>query len=302
MQPAPGRRRTMVQAGRKPALPGIRRPHPELHAQSGSGLAGHGPTCLPSPLVVPCAASRRAISPSRPTVRHAGELAQSSRYARSWPSRADLVRASLFAGAVCTEDRLPGGEPAGTSPLPGRCPASGGVLPGLGRIGPRPHGSDRSVSVRPIDATAASSGQFSTLDTKILDKKDDVMVSSNEAEVTGRIHRICETPTLAECCARARQIAPARLSHRASRSSPRPERGAAGNVTIRLSDRLRAVALQPPAVRPRGAGARAGVSGPGVLRALVPPQWLRGFGRGDRAAFAWLATGAAAAPPATMEW
>ena len=223
---------------------------------------------------------RRAISPSRPTVRPAGELAQSSRYARSWASRADIVRASLFAGAVCTEDLLPGGESAGTSPLPG-----------LGRIGPRPHGSDRSVSVRPIDAAAASIGRNSTFDTKILDQKDDVMVLSNEAEVTGRIHRICEVMALAECCARARRIASSTLSHRAT-----------GNVTIRLIDRFRAVAFQPPAVRPRGAGVRAGVPGTGVLRALVPPQWLRGFGRGDRAAYAWLATGAAAALPATMEW
>ena len=175
--------------------------------------------------------------------------------------------------------------------LPGRCPASGGVLPCLGRIGPRPHGSDRSVSVSPIDAAATFIGQNPTPDTEILDQKDYLMVFSNEAEVTGRIHRICEVMALAECCARARRIAPSTLSHRAT-----------GNVTNRLSDPFRAVAFQPPAVRPRVAGVRAGVPGPGVLRALVPPQWLRGFGRGDRAAFAWHATGAAAALPATMEW
>ena len=186
--------------------------------------------------------------------------------------------------------------------LPGRCPASGGVLPCLGRIGPRPHGSDRSVSVSPIDAAATFIGQNPTPDTEILDQKDDVMVFSNEAEVTGRIHRICEVMALAECCARARRIAPSTLSHRASRSSTWPDVSRDGQRPRPMGDRFRAVAFQPPAVRPRVAGVRAGVPGPGVLRALVPPQWLRGFGRGDRAAFAWLATGAAAALPATMEW
>ena len=59
------------------------------------------------------------------------------------------------------------------------------------------------------------------------------MVFSNEAEVTGRIHRICEVMALAECCARARQVAPATLSHRASWSSTWLGRRATGNVPIR---------------------------------------------------------------------
>ena len=49
----------------------------------------------------------------------------------------------------------------------------------------------------------------------------------------GRIHQICEILTLAECYARARQIAPSTLSHRARRSSTWLERCATGNVTIR---------------------------------------------------------------------
>ena len=261
-----------------------------------------GPTCLPSPLVVPFATSRRAISPSRPTVRPAGELAQSSRYARSWASNVHIVRAILFGSAACAGGLASRPRVGRDEPSPRSLSGLGRRSPRPGRIGPRPHGSDRSVSVRPIDAAAAFIGQNPTFDPKILDQKDDVMVFSNEAEVTGRIHRICEVMALAECCARARRIAPATFSHRASRSSTWLERRATGNITIRLSDRFRAVAFQPPAVRPRGAGVRAGVPGTGVLRALVPPQWLRGFGRGDRAAYAWLATGAAAALPATMEW
>ena len=43
--------------------------------------------------------------------------------------------------------------------------------------------------------------------------------------------------TLAECCARARQVAPATLSQRASRPRPWPERRATGNVPIRSASR-----------------------------------------------------------------
>ena len=49
----------------------------------------------------------------------------------------------------------------------------------------------------------------------------------------GRIHQICEILTLAECYARARQIAPSTLSHSACRSSKWLERCATGNVTVR---------------------------------------------------------------------
>ena len=56
------------------------------------------------------------------------------------------------------------------------------------------------------------------------------------------------------------------------------------------------------AVRHRPVGARAGVIGATVLRAGVPPQWLRCLGRGDEVVFAWLGTGAASALPAIMEW
>ena len=49
----------------------------------------------------------------------------------------------------------------------------------------------------------------------------------------GRIHQKCEILTLAECYARARQIAPSTLSHRARRSSTWLDRCATGNVTIR---------------------------------------------------------------------
>ena len=49
----------------------------------------------------------------------------------------------------------------------------------------------------------------------------------------GRIHQICEVLTLAECYARARQIAPSTLSHRARRSSTWLDRCATGNVTVR---------------------------------------------------------------------
>ena len=49
----------------------------------------------------------------------------------------------------------------------------------------------------------------------------------------GRIHQICEFLTLAECYARARQIAPSTLSHRARRSSTWLDRCATGNVTVR---------------------------------------------------------------------
>ena len=66
--------------------------------------------------------------------------------------------------------------------------------------------------------------------------------------------------------------------------------------------RLHAVALEPPAVRPQVAGARAGILGPGVLRALVLPRWHCGFARADTAAFAGLGTGAAAVTSANMEW
>ena len=48
-----------------------------------------------------------------------------------------------------------------------------------------------------------------------------------------RIHQICEILTLAECYARARQIAPSTLSHCARRSSTWLYRCATGNVTIR---------------------------------------------------------------------
>ena len=251
----------------------------------------HPSSCLAQPLGAP---SLLRVRPSAPPA--------NSRSRRGTPAHGRATSISCARSCSGAPHAPRTCFPAVSRPGRALSPASGGVLPGLGRIGPRPHGSDRSVSVRPIDAAAASIGRNSTFDTKILDQKDDVMVLSNEAEVTGRIHRICEVMALAECCARARRIAPATFSHRASRSSTWLERRATGNITIRLSDRFRAVAFQPPAVRPRGAGVRAGVPGTGVLRALVPPQWLRGFGRGDRAAYAWLATGAAAALPATMEW
>jgi hypothetical protein len=59
------------------------------------------------------------------------------------------------------------------------------------------------------------------------------MTISNEMGAMGRIHQICEILTLAECYARARQIAPSTLSHRARGSSTWLERCATGNVTIR---------------------------------------------------------------------
>ena len=49
----------------------------------------------------------------------------------------------------------------------------------------------------------------------------------------GRIDQICEILTVAECCARARQIVPSTLSHRARRSSTWLDRCATGNVTNR---------------------------------------------------------------------
>ena len=60
-------------------------------------------------------------------------------------------------------------------------------------------------------------------------QKVDGLVLSNRSEVMGRIHRKCELPTLAGCCARARRIAPSTHSPRASRSRTWPERGAAGD-------------------------------------------------------------------------
>ena len=96
-----------------------------------------GPTCLPSPLVVPFATSRRAISPSRPTVRYAGELAQSSRYARSWASNVHIVRAILFGSAACSgglasRPRVGRDEPspprATPRPRAAFSPASGGSV------------------------------------------------------------------------------------------------------------------------------------------------------------------------------
>ena len=59
-----------------------------------------------------------------------------------------------------------------------------------------------------------------------------VRVVSNGADAMGRVHQICEILTVAECYARARQIAPSTLSHRATRSSSWLERCATGNVTI----------------------------------------------------------------------
>ena len=59
------------------------------------------------------------------------------------------------------------------------------------------------------------------------------MAFSNGVDVVGRIHQICEILTLAECYARARQIAPSTLSHRSRRSSTWLDRCATGNVTVR---------------------------------------------------------------------
>ena len=129
---------------------------------------------------------------------------------------------------------LPGRESAGTT-TPRSLSGIGRRSPLPGRIAPRPPGSDRSVSVRPIDASAASIGQNPTFYTKMLDQFGYELVFSNGTEVTGRIHRICEVMTLAECCARAWQVASTTLSQRGSRSSPWPERRATGNVTSRLA-------------------------------------------------------------------
>ena len=281
-----------VPAGRMPALPGRRRPRAELHAQSGSGLAGHGLTGLPSHAVAPCATARRAVSPSCPTVRYAGELAQSPRYARRGRAAPTSCARSGSPAPHAPGAWLPGREPAGTT-TPRSLSGIGRRSPLPGRIAPRPPGSDRSVSVRPIDAAAASIGQNPTLDTKMLDHKDDVMVFSNGTEVTGRIHRICEVMALAD---RVHDALAAREPVEPVARAPRDRKRHQS-----IGDRFRAVALEPPAVRPRVAGARAGEPGTGVLRALVLPQWLCGFGRGDRAALAWLGTGAAPAPPAIME-
>ena len=225
-----------VPAGRMPALPGRRRPRAELHAQSGSGLAGHGLTGLPSHAVVSCATARRAVSPSCPTVRYAGELAQSPRYAGRGRAAPTSCARSGSPAPHAPGAWLPGRESAGTT-TPRSLSGLGRRSPLPGRIAPRPPGSDRSVSVRPIDAAAASIGQHSIFQTKILDQTDYILVFSNGTEVTGRIHRICEILTLAECCARARQVAPATLSQRARRSSPWPERRATGNVPIRSASR-----------------------------------------------------------------
>ena len=84
-----------------------------------------------------------------------------------------------------------------------------------------------------MDAYAASAGQITTLDAKLLDQWDYLLVFLNEAEVAGRIHRICEFMILAECCARAWRIASTALSHVASRSSTRLGRRATGRVPIR---------------------------------------------------------------------
>ena len=72
-----------------------------------------------------------------------------------------------------------------------------------------------------------------TLNIKLFDRIVHVLVFSDAMKVTGRIHRTCENPTPAEGCARAWRIAPATLSHRASRPSPWPGRRAIGRVPIR---------------------------------------------------------------------
>ena len=114
----------------------------------------------------------------------------------------------------------------------------------------------------------------------------------------GRIHQICEILTLAECYARARQIAPSTLSHRAKRSSTWLERCATGNVALRsaigfvqwLSNNW-PIGLEWPAgiERPepeRGSPARA------FFRPIVLRQWLSDVVRGDSAAFAGRREGA----------
>ena len=189
----------------------------------------HPSSCRSPPLGAP---SLLRVRPSAPPA--------NSRSRRGTPARGQATPTSCARSGSpaphAAEAWLPGQESAGTT-TPRSLSGIGRRSPLPGRIAPRPPGSDRSVSVRPIDAAAASIGRNSTLDTKILDQKDDMMVLSNGTEVTGRIHRICEVMALAECCARARRIASTTLSQRGSRSSPWPERRATGNVPIRSASR-----------------------------------------------------------------
>ena len=185
----------------------------------------HPSSCRSPPLGAP---SLLRVRPSAPPA--------NSRSRRGTPARGRATPTSCARSGSpaphAAEAWLPGQESAGTT-TPRSLSGIGRRSPLSGRIAPRPPGSDRSVSVRPIDATAASIGRISTFETKTLDQNDRVLVFSNGMEVTGRIHRICEVMTLAECCARARQVVPATLSQRASRPSPWPERRATGNAPIR---------------------------------------------------------------------
>ena len=175
------------------------------------------------------------------------------------------------------------GFPAGSRPgrpRPGRCPASGGVLPCP---------SDRSSAPRKRSIRFCPSNRRSRCVHRAKHRHLDQNIGSNGI-CTGIIERYGSNGTdtsemrnpdpgrvlRAGVADRARDALAAREPvepvARAPRDRQRPHP---------IGDRLDPVALEPPAVRPRVAGARAGVPGPGVLRALVLPQWLCGFARAD---------------------
>ena len=184
--------------------------------------------------------------------------------------------------------------------FPAPCAPRGGVLPGpVGSVPGPMEAVDPTLSVR-WTHMLRHAARWRHLNSDILDYRYERLVISNGMEVTGRIHRICEILTLAECCARARQIAPATLSPRARRSSTWPERPATGNVPIRSASRRgsRTTGRSASSGRSPSGGPRPGRSS----RPRPAPMALRLRSRRPGSVCLARDRRGASPPPAIMEW